>query len=123
MDNNSRKTKKNNKAAVAAATEASACAKLLRKLLPKKSGFMRIKQSESEFEEDFFLGMDYEAFVNFNISVVTDMSEEERALYTSIFKLIKNGKTCSVDLEIAIIRDNEQVFFNEKKQLIFVTPP
>lgn len=67
--------------------------------------------------------MDYEAFVNFNISVVTDMSEEERTLYTSIFKLIKNGKTCSVDLEISIIRVNEQVFFNEKKQLIFVTPP
>lgn len=58
MDNNTRKTKKNNKASLAAAAapapEASACAKLLRKLLPKKSGFMRIKQSESEFEEDFF---------------------------------------------------------------------
>ncbi len=117
MDKSSRKTKKNNKAA---APEASACVKLLRKLLPKKSGFKLIKHNGVE---EVFAGMDYEAFVNFNISVVTDMSKEECALYESIFKLIKNGKTCSLDLMNPVMNDNTQVFFNEKKQIVFVVLP
>ena len=94
---------------------------LITKLMPSDLDFERMKYSGVKFIKDW----DYEKFVKTNVAVAAVLEveyPEKAALYRSVCEVIIDHKIHTMDLEPCIIWTGNKAFFNDKQDIVVVTP-
>ena len=92
------------------------CVSLLKRLLPGEDDFERMQENNVTVTED----KTYPQFVDYNVGTVFAMPESECAFHKSLFERILRHRVSSMDLEGCSVFSADNVFFDEKQNLVVV---